>query len=83
MSTASLEPPVLAWMQRALRSEHVIAVARLPGGYVNENVVITTDSSRYVLRRYRRDAGIESASRTCAIGGCAGSTARRHGGANR
>ena len=67
MSTASLEPPVLAWLHRALRSEQVIGMARLPGGYVNESVAITTDSGRYVLRRYRRDAGVESASRTCAI----------------
>jgi aminoglycoside phosphotransferase (APT) family kinase protein len=41
--------------------------ARLPGGYINENIAITTDSSRYVLRRYRRDTGIDSAARTCAV----------------
>jgi aminoglycoside phosphotransferase (APT) family kinase protein len=63
----SLEPPILAWVHRALRSERVVAVARLPGGYINENIAITTGSGRYVLRRYRRDAGIESAGRTCAI----------------
>jgi aminoglycoside phosphotransferase (APT) family kinase protein len=67
MSIVSLEPPVLAWVQRALRSERVIAMARLPGGYINENIAITTDSSRYVLRRYQRDTGIDSAARTCAV----------------
>jgi fructokinase len=77
MSTASLEPPVLAWVHRALRSEQVIAVARLSGGYINENIAITTGSGRYVLRRYRRDAGIESAGRTCAI---EAALARRLGG---
>jgi aminoglycoside phosphotransferase (APT) family kinase protein len=67
MSTTSLESPVVAWIQRVLRSEQVIAVARLPGGYVNENIAITTCDSRYVLRRYRPDVGIESACRTCAV----------------
>jgi aminoglycoside phosphotransferase (APT) family kinase protein len=67
MSAVSLEPPVLAWVQQALRSEQAIAMARLPGGYINENIAITTDSGRYVLRRYRRDTGINSAARTCAI----------------
>ena len=67
MSTPSLEPMVLAWVERALRGEQVVAMARLRGGYVNENIAITTDGGRYVLRRYRRDAGMKSASRTCAI----------------
>jgi hypothetical protein len=61
---SALAPPVLAWLNRVLRGRQVIAAARLSGGYINENFVITTGSGRYVLRRYRR--GAESA-RTCAI----------------
>ena len=50
MSTASLEPMVLAWVQRALRGEQVVAMARLRGGYVNENIAIATDGGRYRQR---------------------------------
>jgi aminoglycoside phosphotransferase (APT) family kinase protein len=52
-------------MNRALCPEEVIGVERLAGGYTNENLAITTNSGRYVLRRYRRSA--ESAGRICAI----------------
>jgi Phosphotransferase enzyme family len=67
MSTAFPEPRVLAWVHHALRGEQVIAAAHLPGGYTHENVAITTGSGSYVLRRYRRDSGIGSAARVCAI----------------
>jgi Phosphotransferase enzyme family len=68
MSTATaLEPPILAWLHRVLPGQQILAMARLPGGYINENIAITTDSGRYVLRRYRRDTGIDSAAQTCAI----------------
>jgi len=62
---ATLEPPILAWLERALRGEPVIAAVRLGGGYINENTVITTARGKYVLRRYRR--GAESARRICAV----------------
>lgn len=66
-AAGDLEPPILAWLRSAVRGERLIAAARLSGGYVNENIAITTEGGRYVLRRYRRDAGFESAVRTCAI----------------
>jgi aminoglycoside phosphotransferase (APT) family kinase protein len=62
---STLEPAVLAWMNRVLRPEEVISAERLAGGYTNENLAITTNSGCYVLRRYRRSA--ESAGRICAI----------------
>ena len=64
MSAISLDPPILAWLDRALRGESVIAAARLGGGYINKNTVITTAGAKYVLRRYGR--GAESA-RICAV----------------
>jgi fructokinase len=62
---STLEPAVLAWVNRVLHPEEVIGAERLAGGYTNENLAITTNSSRYVLRRYRRSAAM--AERTCAI----------------
>jgi fructokinase len=62
---STLEPAVLEWVNRVLHSEEVIGAERLAGGYSNENLAITTNSSRYVLRRYRRSAAM--AERTCAI----------------
>jgi aminoglycoside phosphotransferase (APT) family kinase protein len=61
----TLEPAVLAWVNRVLRPDEVIGVERLAGGYTNLNLAITTNNSRYVLRHYRRS--VELAGRTCAI----------------
>jgi hypothetical protein len=72
---STLEPAVLAWVNRILRPEEVIATECLAGGYTNLNLTITTNSGRYVLRRYRRSA--ELAGRTCAI---EAALARRLGG---
>jgi len=57
---------VLAWLGRVLPGERVTATALLGGGYSNENILITTDRGRYVLRRYRRSRGPDAA-RTCAV----------------
>jgi aminoglycoside phosphotransferase (APT) family kinase protein len=60
-----LEPVVLEWVNRVLHPEEVIGAERLAGGYINENIAITTNSSRYVLRRYRRSDA--TADKICAI----------------
>jgi aminoglycoside phosphotransferase (APT) family kinase protein len=62
---STVEPAVLEWVNRVLHPEEAIGTERLAGGYTNENLAITTNSSRYVLRRYRRSAAV--AERTCAI----------------
>jgi aminoglycoside phosphotransferase (APT) family kinase protein len=63
---APLEPPVLAWLARALPGDPVTATAPLSGGYSNENLLVTTGRGRYVLRRYPRRAAADAA-RTCAV----------------
>ena len=63
---APLEPPVLAWLARALPGDPVTATAPLSGGYSNENLLVTTGRGRYVLRRYPRRPAADAA-RTCAV----------------
>jgi aminoglycoside phosphotransferase (APT) family kinase protein len=60
--TPDLEPPILDWVVRhALTGHRITSTQPLAGGYVNDNVLIVSDTGdRYVLRRYRRR-------NTCAI----------------
>jgi aminoglycoside phosphotransferase (APT) family kinase protein len=56
-------PAAAAWLGRVLPGHRITAAEPLGGGHGNENIRITTDSGRYVLRRYLRG----DAARTCAI----------------
>jgi Phosphotransferase enzyme family len=60
--TPDLDPPILDWVvRRALPGHRITGIQPLIGGYVNDNVLIVSDTGdRYVLRRYRRR-------NTCAI----------------
>jgi aminoglycoside phosphotransferase (APT) family kinase protein len=62
----ALSPAVLTWLGRELPGQQVAAAAPLSGGYSNDNVLVTTDRGRYVLRRYRPRPG-RDAGRTCAV----------------
>jgi aminoglycoside phosphotransferase (APT) family kinase protein len=62
----TLEPRVLSWLGQVLPGQTVTSATLLSGGYSNENILVTTSSGRYVLRRYRRGSGL-AAARTCAV----------------
>jgi len=65
-AAAILDPPVLAWLARALPGHRIAAAAPLGGGYSNDNTRLTTDRGGYVLRQYRPGGGRDLA-RTCAV----------------
>jgi aminoglycoside phosphotransferase (APT) family kinase protein len=51
--------PLGDWLAAALDGQRLISAASLSGGYRNDNVLLVTDDGRrYVLRRYRHDAGV-------------------------
>jgi aminoglycoside phosphotransferase (APT) family kinase protein len=68
MRGTALEPPVMAWLNRALPGQPITAMEPLGGGYSNENIRVIAGRGGYVLRRYRRGrAGAGGAARTCAV----------------
>jgi aminoglycoside phosphotransferase (APT) family kinase protein len=61
-----VDPAVRAWLEQALPGQQITGTAPLGGGHSNENILVTTGSGSYVLRRYRRGSRA-AAARTCAI----------------
>jgi aminoglycoside phosphotransferase (APT) family kinase protein len=61
-----VDPAVRAWLEQALPGQQITGTAPLGGGHSNENILVTTGSGGYVLRRYRRGSRA-AAARTCAI----------------
>lgn len=60
--SADLDPRVVAWLaDEALPGDRVVGNSVLSGGYMNENLLLVTETGRrYVLRRYLRPNGSDT-----------------------